>query len=380
MLKNSLKMSGLVKAKQYDWKDTNLALFGTDVEKNVKKESAETEIAWKGAGQKVGLQIWRIVKFTVTHWPKEEYGKFYNGDSYIILNTYKDKESDELHYDVHFWIGRHSTQDEYGTAAYKTVELDTLLDDKPIQHREVEEHESSLFRSYFKKFELMEGGAETGFRTVQPEKYEPHLFHVSGSRKNVNVKQIPLCKQSLKQQDVYVIDLGLEVYQWNGVNSNMMERYGAGNFITELRSKRGGKPSLQVLDDQEDGDIPEELEDLFGQAADPTDESQPKIQDDETTEKVLFKLSDAGGQLDFIEIARGKAVNNRKTQLRSDDVFILDVGKHCFVWIGKNASTQEKKNGMTYAHRYLCQTPHPLIPVSCMNEGCEQKEFLDGWK
>lgn len=29
-------MSGLVKAKQYDWKDSNLALFGSDTEKQVK--------------------------------------------------------------------------------------------------------------------------------------------------------------------------------------------------------------------------------------------------------------------------------------------------------------------------------------------------------
>jgi len=37
-----------------------MALFGSDVEKNIKKASAETEEAWIGAGESVGLQIWRI--------------------------------------------------------------------------------------------------------------------------------------------------------------------------------------------------------------------------------------------------------------------------------------------------------------------------------
>ena len=55
------------------------------------------------------------------------------GDSYIVLDTYKeDDESDELKYNLHFWIGKYSTQDEYGTAAYKTVELDTFHGDKPV--------------------------------------------------------------------------------------------------------------------------------------------------------------------------------------------------------------------------------------------------------
>ena len=78
----------MIKAKKYNWKDSNLALFGSDTEKQVKKDAAKTEMAWKGAGEKPGLQVWRIVKFKVVHWPKDDYGKFFNGDSYIILRTY----------------------------------------------------------------------------------------------------------------------------------------------------------------------------------------------------------------------------------------------------------------------------------------------------
>ena len=50
-----------------------------------------------GAGQKVGLEIWRVENrrtaddrpdFGVKRWPKDQYGQFYKGDSYIIMNTF----------------------------------------------------------------------------------------------------------------------------------------------------------------------------------------------------------------------------------------------------------------------------------------------------
>lgn len=62
----------------------------------IKKANAEGEDAWKGAGKEEGLQIWRIVQFKVTHWPKKDYSKFYTGDSYIILNTYKKDPSSRV--------------------------------------------------------------------------------------------------------------------------------------------------------------------------------------------------------------------------------------------------------------------------------------------
>ena len=57
---------------------------------------------------------------------------------------------DALAWDIHFWIGDESTQDEYGTAAYKTVELDDFLKRRAVQYREVQEHESSRFLRLFR--------------------------------------------------------------------------------------------------------------------------------------------------------------------------------------------------------------------------------------
>ena len=51
--------------------------------------------------------------------------------------------------DVFLYLLCTAYQDEYGTVAYKTVELDCFLDDKAVQHREVQGHESDLLLSYF---------------------------------------------------------------------------------------------------------------------------------------------------------------------------------------------------------------------------------------
>lgn len=361
-------MTGLIKQKQYDWKDSNLALFGSDLEKNVKKESAATEKAWKNAGGKVGLQIWRIVKFQVKDWPKEEYGKFYNGDSYIILNTYKEEDTEELLYDVHFWIGQYSTQDEYGTAAYKTVELDTFLNDAPIQHREVQGHESELFKSYFDNITILKGGADTGFRHVKPEEYTPRLFHFCGTRKHVEVREVPRNKSRLDSGDVFILDLGLQIYQWNGSGSNKDERMKAMQYCIKLKDERSGKASSEVLDEgstDRDHDFykaldEENLED---------DAMKFKAAD---TQKELFRLSDASGSMKFTLAKKGSV---SKSDFDSKDVFILDSKTALHVWIGKDTTANERRNAMSYAHKYLQSTDHPLVSVSCLAEGKKSAAF-----
>lgn len=54
-------------------------------------------------------------------------------------------------YNIHYWIGAESSQDEQGAAAVYAVQLDDFLGSNPIQYREVQHNESNTFCGYFKQ-------------------------------------------------------------------------------------------------------------------------------------------------------------------------------------------------------------------------------------
>ena len=83
--------------KQAKLEDSNIANIGSvdDIELRVKAARSEKE--WIGAGQKEGIEVWQVEKFNVKRWPLDKFGKFYDGDSYIVLRTFK--KSDKLLYD-----------------------------------------------------------------------------------------------------------------------------------------------------------------------------------------------------------------------------------------------------------------------------------------
>lgn len=124
--------------------DSTYAITRSDHELKIKAAAASGEKAWEGVGLKTATKVWRIEQFKVVPWPESKFGTFHKGDSYIVLHSYTNPGSNYLRHDIHFWIGKESTQDEYGTAAYKTVELDDLLGGAPVQHREVQGSESPV--------------------------------------------------------------------------------------------------------------------------------------------------------------------------------------------------------------------------------------------
>ncbi|KAJ0043512.1 hypothetical protein Pint_17882 [Pistacia integerrima] len=203
--------------------------------------------AFQGAGQRLGTEIWRIENFQPVPLPKSDYGKFYMGDCYIILQTTPGRGGAYL-YDIHFWIGKDSSQDEAGTAAIKTVELDAVLGGRAVQHRELQGHESDKFLSYFKPCIIpLEGGVASGFKKPEEEEFETRLYVCRGKRV-VRMKQVPFARSSLNHDDVFILDTQDKIYQFNGANSNIQERAKALEVIQFLKEKyHDGKCDVAIV-------------------------------------------------------------------------------------------------------------------------------------
>lgn len=357
---------------------SNIANLGSELEHEIKLAAAKCEHAWDGIGQRPALLIWRIEKFQVVAWPPEKYGQFYDGDSYIVLHTYQVEGSDRLGHDVHFWLGSSTSQDEAGTAAYKTVELDDVLGGQPVQHREVQGHESHLFLSYFpeRTIRILNGGIESGFNHVEETTYRPRLLWLKGNKSDrIRVTEVPMSHTSLNSGDVFILDAGLKIYQWNGSRASFFEKIKAGNLVRAIRDERGGKPEAEMFSEG-DSDAGPFWDALGGEGPVKSASeggSDAAASSAATEEHRMMRLSDASGSLTFTLEQEG-ALN--RDRLDSNDVFIVDNGAEIFVWIGKNASGVERKKGMQYAQQYMAEHGKPnYLPISRVLEGGEHNVF-----
>jgi len=364
------------KAKVYNIADSNIANLGTELEKNVKHAASEHEAAWKAAGTSVGLQIWRIEKFHVVPLHPNTYGQFFSGDSYIILHTYKkNPQGDALAWDVYFWLGQYTTQDEAGTAAYKTVELDDFLNGSPVQHREVQGYESKPFLSLFKNgIRIQEGGVETGFHHVEAGKYRPRLLQIKG-KKHIRVTEVPLARASLNSGDVFILDNGKDVIQFNGKSAGIFEKSAGAALLSQIEEERDGHAKGRVIDENDDDEVFWGLLGGKGPIADAAHGGSDAEAEKAAGEHVLLKLSDASGKFEFTEIAKGEKFP--RSHLGTDDVFILDNGEEVIAWVGHKASVGEKKNALQFAQEYITKHGKPVqTPISRVLEGGENAHFL----
>lgn len=328
------------------------------------------EPAFQGAGHKPGTEIWRIEDFKPVALPKSDYGKFYCGDSYIVLQT--TCKGGAFIFDIHFWIGKDSSQDEAGTAAIKTVELDSMLGGRAVQHREPQCYESDKFLSYFKPCIIpMEGGFASGFKKPEVDKFETRLYICKGKRA-IRVKEVPFSRSSLNHDDVFILDTENKIYQFNGANSNIQERAKALEVIQHLKEEyHDGVCAVAIVDDgklQAESDSGEFWV-LFGGFA-PI--GKKAISDDdvvlETTSPKLFSISN--GQLKLEDAVLTKSI------LENTKCFLLDCGAELFVWVGRVTQVEDRKAASAAVEKYIIKENRPKTTrITQVIQGYENHTF-----
>lgn len=121
-----------------------------------------------------------------------------------------------------------------------------------MEYREVQGYESNQFLSYFPKLSVLQGGVSTGFHHVSdpPPLETKRLYQITASthrgegatvKTNISIRELPAEAQSLNKGDVFVLDLGNKILQYNTGGSSGKERFMAADFVRRIADGRPGE-------------------------------------------------------------------------------------------------------------------------------------------
>jgi len=341
---------------------------------------------YETCGQENGLEIWRVEDFELVKVAEKFHGQFFTGDSYVALYTYEEENPEdgtkEKAQNLHFWIGSESSQDEYGAAAIIVTQMDTVAGDLPVQYRETEGHESQTFREYFRKIEYKAGGVASGFTHCEVnEDNNQRLLRVKGKGAKVACKEVEFSYDSFTTDDVYIIEIGSDIYRWKGAKASMFEWLESQHVANEIRDNdQAGRGEIHEIEEMP-GYMPIPVKEALG--GDPPSEFPESGATSATTEEAvdakLYKVSNDSGELEVTEVATapGIAVDIMET----DDCYVLDCSSsgNIFVWKGKTAAGEEKNKAMKTAVGFLQKhkdgSKHVSIQV--FPQGAEPALFKD---
>eukprot|EP00116_Pleurobrachia_bachei_P009558 sb/3469820/ len=157
---------------------------------------------------------------------------------------------------------------------------------------------------------------------------KPSYVPPGDTAQNTVIEEVSLKRGNINDDDVFILDAGLTIYQLNGEKCDKDEKVKAMQFVIKIKEERNGKAKSYVYD----GEVPD-------------------------------------------EVNSGDDVS--KDLLDPNDVFLVDVGTHLYVWVGNDASRDEKKNGMSYASNYLNGEDRFHCPITVLLQE-QAKDVING--
>ncbi|XP_041979450.1 protein flightless-1 [Aricia agestis] len=341
-------------------------------------------------GQTPGLLIWEIENFVPAPVDEVAYGKFFEGDCYIILKTTEDQG--QLSWDIHFWIGSKATLDKGACAAMHAVNLRNLLGAKRTQRHE-QGDESPEFLALFPAPPAYISGSRTpsGFFTVDDPHYVTRLYRVHGAvatgptmgpaaTGSIHLQPVSVSAHELDPRYVFVLDAGLQIYLWNGKKAKNTLKSKARLFAEKInKEERKNKAELIA---EPLGKEPRSFWKTLGYEEDTPFVPQEHVPEDFTYESPrLYRVELGMGYLELPQPEGGALTRDR---LQTRNVYILDVHIDVFVWFGKKSSRLVRAAAVKLAHELFNMRPRPAHALlTRLQEGTETqvfKTYFVGWE
>ncbi|KAL8140819.1 hypothetical protein V2J09_006840 [Rumex salicifolius] len=185
------------------------------------------------------IEVWRVDGSAKISVPKEDIGKFYSGDCYIILYSYHSGDKKDDYY-LCWWIGKDSiesfvelhimwnmTMEEQKIAAQLANTMSNSLKGRPALGRIFQGKEPPQFVALFEPMIVLKGGLSSGSKlAVKALGVEPYaidgvaLIQISGistHNRKFQVEEIyNFTQDDLLTEDTLILDTHAEVFVWVG--------------------------------------------------------------------------------------------------------------------------------------------------------------------
>uniref|UniRef100_A0A4W3HG29 Scinderin like a n=1 Tax=Callorhinchus milii TaxID=7868 RepID=A0A4W3HG29_CALMI len=310
------------------------------------------------------IQIWRIEGNAKQPVDSSLVGQFFGGDCYIILYSYLLNNS--RRHIIYTWQGLKATQDELGTSAFLTVQLDQEMGDLPVQVRVTQGQEPAHLMSLFKGKPIIVHSGGTSRKGGQTAPAPVRLFHIRKTSNGANRAVEVSTSGSLNTNDSFVLKTSKQTYIWKGVGASDAEVDAAKYVVSVL----GGSETV-VKEGSEPGD--------FWQALGGKKKYQTSVALSKETPTHPIRLFGCSNKTGRFTVS-SSTLNSGNYHLIWKIYFQPGSG-FVFLWIGKDANEVEKSKSEECAREYIATDPQGRdkgTPIVIVKQGNEPPTFT-GW-
>jgi len=173
-------------------------------------------------------------------------GAFGRGDCYLVDAGMK----------IYLWIGPKSTVDEKFLTAASAVIADEAIEGKGDIDRIEGGNEPDNFKALFDDFRLTDEDTEGILKKVHLETHEYKLWRVHREGDDTFFAEVPVSRDSLKTDDVFILDTWDNIFIWRGKDATAREKFDGTILARRYDAERVGVQEIEII---EEGEEPEEF-------------------------------------------------------------------------------------------------------------------------